>query len=250
MTVILEATDIRRTFVRGDVANPVLHGASLTVRAGEFVTIMGPSGSGKSTLLYCLCGMDVVDSGEVRLGDVRLAELSEEERTELRGRRMGFVFQDANLIDALTVLDNILLPSSLQGTAEPDVLRARALELMELTGIAGLEGRAVSEVSGGQRQRVSLCRALLGDPGLLFGDEPTGALNSTASREVTGLLREFSARGTAMLVATHDPRVSAQADRVVFLADGVVIDELVLAADGSLEEREASVLEAMARLGI
>jgi putative ABC transport system ATP-binding protein len=250
MNVLLSAVNVEKTFRQGDDENTVLRGVSMAVGKGEFVAIMGPSGSGKSTLLYCVSGMDTINAGEVRLGDTSVAELTEDERTVLRGERMGFVFQDPNLLEALNVLDNILLAASLKGTTAPDELARRAHELMQVTGISGLEERGVNEISGGQRQRVSLCRALLHTPDMLFGDEPTGSLNSKASAEIIGLLHTFNADGMTMLVVTHDARVAAQSSRVLFLSDGQIVDKLRLDAGGPLVQREQQVLDAMTTLGI
>lgn len=250
MTTLLSARDVEKTFRQGDDENTVLRGVSMAVDEGEFVAIMGPSGSGKSTLLYCVSGMDTIDAGEVRLGDTSVAGLTEDERTVLRGERMGFVFQDPNLLEALNVLDNIMLPSSLQEITSPDELVRRATELMQVTGIAGLEERGINEISGGQRQRVSLCRALLHTPDMLFGDEPTGSLNSKASAEIIDLLHAFNADGMTMLVVTHDARVAAHSSRVLFLSDGMIVDELPLDPASPLLQREQQVMEAMTTLGI
>jgi putative ABC transport system ATP-binding protein len=194
--------------------------------------------------------MDAFDSGEVMLGDTSIAGLGEDERSILRGQRMGFVFQDPNLLESLNVLDNILLAASLQGTTPADELLGRARHLMEVTGLTGLEDRGINEISGGQRQRVSLCRALLHTPDMLFGDEPTGALNSKSSAEVIDLLHAFNADGMTMLIVTHDARVAAHATRVLFLSDGKMMHELRLDADEPLEQREQMVMATMNRLGI
>lgn len=247
---LLTATHVTKSFQRGQTRTTVLNGVSLSIEPGEFVAVMGPSGSGKSTLLYCVSGMDPVDAGSVRLGDTEITGLTEDERTELRGRRLGFVFQDANLLDSLNVLDNIVLAASLRGQESSQELVARARTLMEVTGISELAERGVAEISGGQQQRVSLCRALLHRPDLLFGDEPTGALNSATSAEVIALLERFNADGMTMLIVTHDGRVAARASRVLFLSDGSVVDELRLAPELPPAEREQLVNTGMARLGI
>lgn len=250
MTAILEATNIAKTFGKGENRSTVLNDVSMQINKGEFVAIMGPSGSGKSTLLYAVSGMDSFDSGSVRLGETAIESLSEDERTILRGERLGFVFQDPNLLEALNVLDNIMLAASLTGDTPAEQLTARARELMKATGIDGLEARGISELSGGQRQRVSLCRALLHTPDMLFGDEPTGALNSKASAEIIDLLHRFNAEGMTMLVVTHDARVAAQSNRVMFLTDGMIRDEITLDESEPVDDREKAVMAAMARLGI
>ncbi len=250
MNALLTATDVVKRYRQGNDVTNVLNDVSLSINPGEFVAIMGPSGSGKSSLLYCVSGMDTVDSGEVRLGDVSITALGEDERSDVRGQRMGFVFQDPNLLEALNVLDNILLAASLQGKTPSAELMSRAVHLMNITGIAGLEHRGINEISGGQRQRVSLCRALLHTPDMLFGDEPTGSLNSKTSAEIIGLLHAFNAEGMTMLIVTHDARVAAHAARVLFLSDGRLMRELQLDANRSLEDREQDVMESMAHLGI
>ena len=250
MPPLLTATAITKTFTQGDSANRVLNEVSLQVHAGEFVAVMGPSGSGKSTLLYCLSGMDTFDSGSVTIGGTDVGALSEDERARLRGERLGFVFQDANLIDALNVLDNILLVGSLAGDAPTEDLVARAHQLMRITGIAGLDDRGVNEISGGQRQRVSLCRALLHRPDILFGDEPTGALNASTSAEIVALLKTINQDGMTLLVVTHDAGVAAAASRVVFLADGAVMEQLDLDPNTTTSDRERAVITAMTRLEV
>jgi len=250
MPSLLTATAVTKTFMQGDSANRVLNEVSLQVHAGEFVAVMGPSGSGKSTLLYCLSGMDTFDSGSVTIGGTDVGTLGEDERARLRGERLGFVFQDANLIDALNVLDNILLVGSLAGDAATEDLVARAHELMRITGIAGLDDRGVNEISGGQRQRVSLCRALLHRPDILFGDEPTGALNASTSAEIVALLKTINQDGMTLLVVTHDAGVAAAASRVVFLADGAVTEQLDLDPRATTSNRERAVITAMTRLEV
>lgn len=250
MGPLLSATDLVKSFRNGETRNIVLNHVNMEINEGEFVAVMGPSGSGKSTLLYCVSGMDGFDSGDVRLGDTEIGKLSEDDRAVLRGQRMGFVFQDPNLLEALNVKDNILLAASLQKNADAALLEERAEQLMQRTGIAELADRGVNEISGGQKQRVSLCRALLHSPDLLFGDEPTGALNSKTSAEIIDLLHRFNRDGMTMLIVTHDARVAAHSSRVLFISDGQIVDELALDPDLPLGDRESSVLSAMARLGI
>lgn len=250
MSTLLTATDLTKRFRSGAMENTVLQGVNLAVSEGEFVAVMGPSGSGKSTLLYCLSGMDSFDAGAVSFAGTDLGTLSEDERAALRGRSMGFVFQDPNLIQALTVLDNILLAASLQGLEPPGQLLARAHELLQVTGLEGLAERGVDQLSGGQRQRVSLCRALLHRPAVLFGDEPTGSLNARSSAEMVALLERMNAAGTTMLIVTHDPRVAAHASRVLFLADGSVASDMRFDRKLGPAERQRAVADSMLQLGI
>jgi putative ABC transport system ATP-binding protein len=185
---------------------------------------MGPSGSGKSTLLHCVAGLDRPDSGRVLLAGQEISRLREPKLTAPRRRRVGFVFQSYNLLDSLSVWHNILLPQRLAGV-RPD--RAWAREVVRRVGLSGRENDRPGRLSGGQRQRVALARALAGRPEVIFADEPTGALDLSSGREVLALLREaVDGFGTAVVMVTHDPAAAAWADRVVFLADGRIVDEL------------------------
>ncbi|MBO3723908.1 ABC transporter ATP-binding protein [Actinomyces bowdenii] len=221
---------------------PVLEGLDLDIGRGQFVAVMGPSGSGKSTLLHCLSGMDRPSSGQVLLsGDadegprqggkgapVDLAALDERELAALRLSRFGFVFQQAHLLSTLCLLDNIVLPGFLAGERPRPLVEARGRELMERMGIGGLAGSDVTEVSGGQLQRAGICRALINDPGIVFADEPTGALNSSSAAQILDLLGEVHASGTTLMVVTHDAHVAVRADRVLVLVDGAVVEDLAL----------------------
>ncbi|MFD4316826.1 ABC transporter ATP-binding protein [Streptomyces sp. NPDC058548] len=201
-----------------------LDGVDLDFRAGTFTAVMGPSGSGKSTLLQCAAGLDRPTSGQVEVGGVALEGLSERLLTLLRRDRIGFVFQSFNLLPALTAAQNVALPLRLAGRRPS---RTELREALARVGLAGRERRRPGELSGGQQQRVAIARALITRPAVLFGDEPTGALDSTTSREVLDMLRELVDRdGQTIVMVTHDPVAAARADRVVFLVDGRVAGEL------------------------
>ncbi|WP_081683867.1 ABC transporter ATP-binding protein [Granulicoccus phenolivorans] len=240
----LVATGIRKAY--GDTE--ILHGIDLTVAEGEFVAVMGPSGSGKSTLLHCLAGLDRVDAGSVRLAGIELTGLSADELADRRRELMGFVFQQPTLLRDLTLLDNIVLTGALDRIGTPAERTAHAEALMARAGIAELRDRMPGEVSGGQLQRAGVCRALQRDPRIVYGDEPTGALNSSAAREVMDLLVEFNRDGTTLVVVTHDAAVAARAHRVVFLRDGAVAEELLLG--GQPAERVTDVVDAMRAVGV
>jgi len=186
---------------------------------------MGPSGSGKSTLLYALSGMDNVDGGKVTFDGADLSALKENELADLRRTKMGFVFQQPTLLKNLNILDNILLPSMRDGRKNGVQLTEKARTLMEKTGIAGLEMRDITQASGGQLQRVGICRALMGDPKIIFGDEPTGALNSTSASEIMRLLAAIHRTGVTILLVTHDVKVAAKTERVLFILDGKIAGE-------------------------
>ena len=222
--VAARATDVVKLYGSGDTAVRALDGVSVELVRGEFTAIMGPSGSGKSTLMHCLAGLDTVSSGVVDIGGVELSGLSDKKMTALRRDRIGFVFQSFNLVPTLTALENITLPIDIAGrTAEQPWLDM-------VIGKLGLSDRLhhrPSELSGGQQQRVAVGRALASRPDIIFGDEPTGNLDSRSSGEVMGILRRsVDDLGQTVVIVTHDPRAASYADRVLFLADGRIVDEL------------------------
>lgn len=221
----LEARGIRKSFSNAAQVTTVLHGVDLTVEDGEFVCVMGPSGSGKSTLLYCISGMDEFGDGTVAIGGESLVGLSADELAVLRRSRIGFVFQQPNLIARLNLMDNISLAHRLGDGGTAAQVDERARGLMHKVGIAELEGRTSDQFSGGQAQRAGICRALMGSPTILFADEPTGALNSAMADEVLETLMALNREGMSMLLVTHDSRVAARSDRVVILRDGSVVHE-------------------------
>ncbi|MFJ9185325.1 ABC transporter ATP-binding protein [Streptomyces anulatus] len=214
-----------------------LDDVSLTMRRGTFTAVMGPSGSGKSTLLHCVAGLDRPTGGRVLLGDTDLTGLSEARLTRLRRGRIGFVFQAFNLLPSLTAAQNVALPLRLAGRRPR---KAEVLHALDQVGLRGRAGHRPGELSGGQQQRVAIARALVTRPEVLFGDEPTGALDSTAGRVVLGLLRAMTDEGRTVIMVTHDPVAASFADRVVFLADGRIRDEL----DAPTAERVAARMAA------
>ena len=225
MEKIIVGENIVKSFGEGAEKHNVLDGVSVDINQGEFVAVMGPSGSGKSTLLFALSGMDGVDSGNVIFDDVRLSRLSDDELADIRRRKMGFVFQQPTLLKNLNVLDNIILPSMRDGRKNGAQVTEKAKMLMKKTDIAELETRDITQASGGQLQRVGICRALMSDPIIIFGDEPTGALNSTSANEIMALLAEIHRTGTTILLVTHDVRVAAKTERVLFILDGKIAGE-------------------------
>jgi putative ABC transport system ATP-binding protein len=225
MEKIIVGENIVKSFGEGAEKHNVLDGVSVDINQGEFVAVMGPSGSGKSTLLFALSGMDGVDSGNVIFDDVHLSRLSDDELADIRRRKMGFVFQQPTLLKNLNVLDNIILPSMRDGRKNGAQVTEKAKMLMKKTDIAELETRDITQASGGQLQRVGICRALMSDPIIIFGDEPTGALNSTSANEIMALLAEIHRTGTTILLVTHDVRVAAKTERVLFILDGKIAGE-------------------------
>ena len=227
MTALLEARALVRTYDTGSAPVAALNGVDLTVRRGEFVAVMGPSGCGKSTLLNLVAGLDRPTSGEVWFDGRRIDRLSEAALAKLRRRRFGFVFQFFNLLPTLSAEQNVELPLLLVGRGRGEARRA-AQGLLEDLGIGDKHQTAPSRLSGGEQQRVALARALANRPDLVVGDEPTGSLDSGSAREVLDLLRAAHTRGQTLLLATHDARVAAAADRVVTLRDGRVCDDRTL----------------------
>lgn len=221
---VLQMTDVVRIHGRGDAAVHALRGLDLSIDAGELVAVMGPSGSGKSTLLNLAGGLDQATAGSIRVGGVELGSLTARELAALRRRRIGYVFQDLNLIPSLTAVENVTLPLELDGTKTRDA-RTQALRTLSEVGLDGLDSRFPDELSGGQQQRVAIARSIVGARTLVLADEPTGALDSETGEQVVGLLRERCAGGVGALLVTHDARYASWADRIVFLRDGVAVDD-------------------------
>ncbi|MEX1281234.1 MAG: ABC transporter ATP-binding protein [Acidimicrobiia bacterium] len=216
--------DAVKIYGEGDFAVRALDGVDFEVDQGAFTAIMGPSGSGKSTLMHCMAGLDDLTDGEVWIGDVDLGTLSDRQLTRLRRDRVGFVFQAYNLIPTLTGEENITLPLRIAGT-EPD--REWFDQVVDILGIRDRLTHRPTEMSGGQQQRVAAARALVSRPDIIFGDEPSGNLDSTSAAELLGFLRravdEFD---QTIVMVTHEPMAAAYADRIVFLRDGRIVDEL------------------------
>ncbi len=222
--IAARAVDVVKTYGRGEATVRALDSASVAIPAGEFTAVMGPSGSGKSTLIHALAGLDGIDAGRVFVGDTDLSTLSERDRTLLRRDRLGFVFQAFNLIPALTAAENITLPLTLAGK-RPDP--AWMNELVHMLGLQNRLDHRPAQLSGGQQQRVAVGRALIARPELVFADEPTGNLDSRAGAALLAFLREATRTlGQTIVMVTHDPVAAASADRVVFLADGRIVDDL------------------------
>ncbi len=224
MEEIIHAKNIIKSFHEGSENQRILDGISLSVREGEFISVMGPSGSGKSTLLFALSGMDRIDSGSVSFCGSDLSACTENQLADLRRTQMGFVFQQPTLLKNLNILDNIILPS----------LRDKKKDV------------------GGQLQRAGICRALMNDPRILFGDEPTGALNSKSAQEIMDIFTEINAQGTAVMLVTHDARIAARTERVLFLCDGRIVREAHFPkyTGKDMEQRMEKIMELMKEAGI
>lgn len=226
MNNILEARKLNKTYSIGkNNSQRVLRDVNLDIRQGEFVSVMGPSGSGKSTLLYNISGMDRMTSGNVKFCDKEIAEMDEDELSKLRLKTMGFIFQQSSLLKNLSIFDNIILSAFMAKADSRQEINERAARLMEQTGILELKDNNITQASGGQLQRAAICRALINNPQIIFGDEPTGALNSKAAGEVMDILVEINQSGTTILLVTHDAKVAAKTERVLFMSDGVIAGE-------------------------
>ncbi len=219
----------------------VLRGVDVRIGDGEFVAIMGPSGSGKSTLLYLLSGIDTPDEGTVELLGHELGTMSQRALANLRLQRLGFVFQQPRLLSTLSLLDNVMFPGMVAGKESRDEVLARARTLLAGADVAQLEDRDVTQASGGQLQRVAICRALIGEPDVLFCDEPTGALNSANAMRVMQLIAREAKAGTTVVMVTHDAAVAAFADRVLMLADGAIVGDRRLT--GNTDSRHTELLQ-------
>ena len=206
----------------------VLNNVSLEINKGDFTAVMGPSGSGKSTLLYSISSMDNPDEGEVVFEGIDVYKLSESELSKFRLNKMGFVFQNSQMLKNLSIFDNIILPGMVAKRESIEVVRARATELMSKMGIEDIKDRDIREVSGGQLQRAAICRAMINSPEILFMDEPTGALNSEAASQVMEILKKLNQEGISIMLVTHDEKMASMAKKVIYIKDGKLAGEIKL----------------------
>ncbi|MFE6223380.1 MULTISPECIES: ABC transporter ATP-binding protein [unclassified Streptomyces] len=222
--VAARARQVVKAYGSGETRVLALDHVDVDIARGRFTAIMGPSGSGKSTLMHCLAGLDTVTGGQIFLDETEITGLKDKKLTQLRRDRIGFIFQAFNLLPTLSALENITLPMDIAGR-RPD--RAWLDRVVETVGLAGRLRHRPSELSGGQQQRVAVARALAARPDIIFGDEPTGNLDSRAGAEVLGFLRQsVDELGQTIVMVTHDPVAASYADRVLYLADGRIVDEM------------------------
>lgn len=228
MQPLLRIKDIRRRFMLGETAIDALHGVSLDIHASEFLAVWGPSGSGKSTLMNIIGLIDAPTAGEVWFDGQDTHKLKDDEITDFRGRKIGFVFQSFNLVPVLSALENVMLPLQIQGV--PDVVaRERAAQALADVGLDKFKSQRPDKLSGGQRQRVAIARALVVEPRLIIADEPTANLDSENSRMVVELMREMNrSKGVTFVFTTHDPRLLEHVDRKILLRDGAIESDEVL----------------------
>lgn len=222
---IIETSGLVKTYDTGKVKVPALRSVDLTVLRGEMVAIMGPSGCGKTTLLNCLSGLDTIDAGTILIAGTDLSKLSDYARTDFRARQMGFIFQFYNLLPVLSAVENVELPLLVSGV-KMAAARSRALEMLRQVGLVDWADHRPSELSGGQRQRVTIARALANSPAIVWGDEPTGDLDSHTADDVMDLMRKLNLENhQTFVLVTHDPRIGAMCDRIIEMQDGQIIRE-------------------------
>ena len=252
MKKIIIGENIIKSFGEDDKKHNVLNGVSVAIEEGEFVSVMGPSGSGKSTLMFALSGMDDINGGKVSFEGSDLSTLRENELADIRRTKMGFVFQQPTMLKNLNILDNIILPSMRDNRKNVTKITEKARELMETVGITELKERDVTQVSGGELQRAGICRALMSSPKIIFGDEPTGSLNSKSTQEVMSIFAEINGDGTAVMLVTHDANVAAQTERIMFMRDGNIVCEMRFPKfNGTdIDDRMKKVTAKMLEIGI
>nr|WP_202514805.1 MULTISPECIES: ABC transporter ATP-binding protein [unclassified Streptomyces] len=236
--VAARATELSKVYGEGETRVTALDRVTVDFPQGEFTAIMGPSGSGKSTLMHCVAGLDSFSSGSVRIGETELGSLKDKQLTQLRRDKIGFIFQAFNLLPTLTALENITLPMDIAGRKPNQEWLHRVIDMV---GLSDRLKHRPTELSGGQQQRVAVARALASQPEIIFGDEPTGNLDSRSGAEVLGFLRNSVRElGQTVVMVTHDPVAASYADRVIFLADGAIVDQMIRpTADGVLDRMKA-----------
>jgi putative ABC transport system ATP-binding protein len=232
MKNVIETRNLQKTYYTNGVEVKALRGIDMRMSAGEFVALMGPSGCGKSTLLHLLGGLDRPTKGDIQVSGKQMNTLNEAQRAVLRRREIGFVFQTYNLIPNLTVADNIELPALLVGIS-PQTAASSREQLLDALGIYDKANSFPGELSGGEQQRVAIARALINRPAIMLVDEPTGNLDSRSGAEVMKLLQDLHRDGQTILLATHDPKIAGFSERVLFMQDGALVDEIVLSVPDS-----------------
>ncbi len=227
-SLIVQAEEVVKTYDTGKVKVRALRGVSLAVRRGEMVAIMGPSGCGKTTLLNCLSGLDTIDGGRILVDGTDINRLSDNQKTEYRARSMGFVFQFYNLLPVLSSVENVELPLIVGGVSARQA-RERAIQALEQVHLTEWAKHRPLELSGGQRQRVTIARALVNEPAIVWGDEPTGDLDSANANEIMELMVDLNERNQqTFVIVTHDSRIAALTHRIVYMVDGLIVDEKII----------------------
>ncbi len=242
---LIQAENLTKIYGSGDTAVTALGHVNLKVETGEFVAVMGPSGCGKSTLLHLLGGLDRPSEGGVSIDGTAIADMKDDDLTKLRRRKMGFIFQFFNLIPVLNAVENASLPVTLDGVKPPEA-KKRAAEWLTRFGLGDRLISRPDQLSGGQQQRVAVARALVAEPALILADEPTGNLDTRSGDEIAALLRQVTKEyGRTVVMVTHDPRIAAYADRIIFLKDGKIVDDTQLERKGA----EETITDKMKEIG-
>ena len=224
--IVVELKNVYKIYSMGEVNVNALNGADLKITKGEFASIMGPSGSGKSTMMHIIGALDLATSGKVFIDNIDLSTLSEDQLSVIRGKKIGFVFQDFNLIPTLTAIENVMLPMLFQEEKMDEDKRQKHCEaLLSLVGLGDRTDHKPFELSGGQQQRVAIARSLVNSPEIILADEPTGALDSKSSEEIMDLLVDLNKEGKTVIIITHDKNVAKYAKRNIFLKDGKIIED-------------------------
>ncbi|NLK96270.1 MAG: ABC transporter ATP-binding protein [Clostridiales bacterium] len=248
----IKVKDLCKTYVINKRQKNVLKNINFTIEEGEMVAVMGPSGSGKSTLLYTVSGMDTMTAGNVDFFGKDLSTLSQKSLAEVRLNEMGFIFQQMYMLKNLNVFDNIILPAYKSKKSSRVEIKEKGKELMRKLGIIDISENDINEVSGGQLQRACICRSIINNPKMIFADEPTGALNRSASEEVMNELNKINKEGTTIMLVTHDVKVAAKCSRVIYLVDGNIQGEYKLGIyddECTLKEREKIINNWLMELG-
>jgi len=219
---IIELKEVKKIYRMGEIDVSALKGVSLEIKRGEFITIMGPSGSGKSTLMNMVGCLDVPTHGKIYLDGKDISKMTESGLAQIRGKKIGFVFQKFNLLQTLTALENVTIPMMFQNVDE-NVRKKRALELLEMVGLLDRANHKPSELSGGQQQRVAIARSLANDPDVILADEPTGNLDTKTGKDIMDMLKRLHKNGKTIIMVTHDSNVAKEAKRIVLIKDGIVV---------------------------
>ncbi len=241
--IVIEARNVYKTYDTGKLKVKALKGIDLVVKRGEMVGIMGPSGCGKTTMLNCFSGLDDLTNGEVYIEGTSLSTMNDDDKTNYRAQRMGFIFQFFNLLPVLSAAENVELPLLVAGI-KPAKARAKALEMLDMVGLKNQANQKPAELSGGQQQRVTIARSLVNQPAIIWADEPTGNLDTETSREIVDILVELNKKNNqTFMVVTHDPKVGERMDRIIWIESGVIVDDGLSEKSGNLKENLASIIE-------
>ncbi len=250
--IILRVKDLKKKYSLSMDNTMVLKGISIDIFEKDFTVIMGSSGSGKSTFLYCVSGMDSITSGSVLFGEYQLEKMKENQLSILRRNNMGFVFQQMNLLPALSLKENIIVPAYLSGRKKNAEILAQAEKLIESFGIEEIKEHKPGQVSGGQLQRAAIARALINSPNIIYADEPTGALNSSSSEDVLNIMTKCNENGQTILMVTHDVNAALRASRILYIKDGIIGGEKTLLdyqKDNNKDKRRKDVLDWLSEMG-